>query len=234
MAKSKALGAVFVIGSLILLIGAVAAAQNTRIFSGEDLLRLIRERGGAPKPAYENRLKKPAVLAEPEVAEVPEEPELPEEPEIPEEPTIIELPTEPTVSDIGVLVPEPAPTPVPPPKPTPVPKPVGDKLLEMVPAESLFCVRINSFDHTLSQIDQFLSGAAPIPVMTSMLVRMQLAQLLGSPELKGLNTTGSFVIFAVAPSGEVPAADPASDTFVAILAPVTDYTQFVSGNSNIR
>jgi hypothetical protein len=103
----------------------------------------------------------------------------------------------------------------------------------MVPAESLFCVRINSFDFTLSQIDQFLAGAAPIPMMAFTLVRMQLAQVLGSPELKGLDTAGSFVIFAVAPSGEAPAADAAPDIFVAVLAPVTGYKQFVGGNPNI-
>jgi hypothetical protein len=164
-----------------------------------------------------------------EVPEIPEEPVLPEEPEIFEEPTIIELPTEPTVSDIDALVPGPAPTPVPTPTPAPapMPKPAGDSLLEMVPAESLFCVRINSFDFTLSQIDQFLAGAAPIPMMTSMLVRMQLAQVLGSPQLAGVNMGGDFVIFVPIPSRDV---DPDS---VGILIPITNYEQFVTGNANV-
>ncbi|MHC4387032.1 MAG: hypothetical protein ACYSX1_00320 [Planctomycetota bacterium] len=238
MNKSKALGAVLVTGLLICLVAAAAPAENIRVLSGQNLLRLIRQRGGAPKPAYENRLEQPVVPAEPEVVEVPEtpeEPEPPEEPEIPEEFTIIELPTEPTVSDIDVLVPEPAPTPVPTPTPAPapMPKPAGDSLLEMVPAESLFCVRINSFDFTLSQIDQFLAGAVPIPMTASMLVRMQLAQVLGNPELKGLNTAESFVVFALAPPGEAPTADDAPDLFGAFLVPVTDYRQFVGGNPNI-
>lgn len=66
-------------------------------------------------------------------------------------------------------------------------KPADDELLRMVPAESLFCVRINNFDYTFSQIDQFLAGVSPVPVATSMMVRMQLAKFFGSPQLTGVN-----------------------------------------------
>ena len=55
----------------------------------------------------------------------------------------------------------------------------SDELLRVVPAESLFCARVNNFDYTLSRIDQFLAGVSPVPMATSMLVRMQLAQLFG-------------------------------------------------------
>jgi len=107
-------------------------------------------------------------------------------------------------------------------------KPAGDELLRMVPAESLFCVRINNFDYTFSQIDQFLAGVSPVPVATSMMVRMQLARLFGSPQLTGINMGGSFAIFAAITPGE-----PMQEDVLSILLPVTDYKQFVSGNANV-
>jgi len=107
-------------------------------------------------------------------------------------------------------------------------KPAGDELLAMVPAESLFCVRVNNFDYTLSQIDQFLAGVSPIPMGTSMLVRMQFAKMLGSPELKGVKMGGGFAIF-----GPILGTDMSDPDNIAILVPVTDYKEFVSGNPNV-
>lgn len=105
-------------------------------------------------------------------------------------------------------------------------QPAGDKLLQMIPAESLFCVRVNNLDGTLAQIDEFLTGLAPINVSTQ--VRMQFGKLLGSPELKGLNMNGSFVAF-----GTIAADEPVGDDLISVLIPVTDYKQFVSGNPNL-
>ncbi|MHC4336451.1 MAG: hypothetical protein ACYSTG_00675 [Planctomycetota bacterium] len=105
----------------------------------------------------------------------------------------------------------------------------ADELLRIVPADSLFCVRINHFDYTLSQIDQFLAGVSPIPMGTSMLVRMQLAQLFGSPQLQGINMGGTFAIFGTLAPGEP--IQP--NQLLSILVPVTDYKQFVSGNPNV-
>jgi len=112
------------------------------------------------------------------------------------------------------------------------PKPISDELLRTIPAESLFCVRVNNIDHTLGQIDQFLIGASPMPMWLSMMVRGQLTKLLGSPELKGVNMNGSFAIFGAAAAGEPPGPKP-SDIFVGVLMPVTDYKQFVDDNSNL-
>ena len=108
-------------------------------------------------------------------------------------------------------------------------KPAADELLRIVPAESLFCVRINNFDYTLSRIDQFIAGVSPIPMGTSMLVRMQLAQLFGSPQLQGINMGGTFAIFGTLAPGEP--IQP--NQLLSILVPVTDYKQFVSGNPNV-
>ena len=110
--------------------------------------------------------------------------------------------------------------------------PADNELLKMIPAKILFCVRVNNFDYTLNQIDQFLAGASPMPMGISMLVRMQLANLLGSPQLTGLNTNGSFAVFGVTMPGETTQTDAIPDIFVGVLAPVTDYKQFIEGNPN--
>ena len=115
----------------------------------------------------------------------------------------------------------------------PVAASTTDKLLQMVPAGSLFVVRVNNFDYTLSQIDQFLAGLSPMPMGVSMLVRMQFANVLGSPELNGVNMAGSFAIFAVAVPDESTETDAIPDVFIGGLVPVTDYKQFISGNSNL-
>jgi len=109
--------------------------------------------------------------------------------------------------------------------------PANNELLKMIPAKSLFCVRINNFDYTLNQVDQFLAGVSPMPMGVSMLVRMQLANLLGSPQLTGLNTNSGFAVFGTN-VGEPVQGNPAANMFVGILAPVTDYKQFIDGNTN--
>ncbi len=111
-------------------------------------------------------------------------------------------------------------------------KPGGDQLLEMVPAESLFCIRVNNFEYTLSQIDQFIAGVSPMPMGISILVRMQLANVLGSPELNGVNMNGSLVIFGAILPGEQTQTNPVSNVFIGGLVPVTDYRQLISGNPN--
>jgi len=102
----------------------------------------------------------------------------------------------------------------------------------MIPAKSLFCVRVNNLDYTLNQIDQFLAGVSPMPMGISMLVRMQLANLLGSPQLTGLNTNSSFAVFGVTMPGQMSQTNTTPNIFVGILAPVTDYKQFIEGNTN--
>jgi len=110
--------------------------------------------------------------------------------------------------------------------------PANNEMLKMIPAKSLFCVRVNNFDYTLNQIDQFLAGVSPMPMGVSMLVRMQLANLLGSPQLTGLNTNGSLAVFGTTMPGETTQANEIPNVFVGILAPVTDYKQFIEGNTN--
>jgi hypothetical protein len=67
-----------------------------------------------------------------------------------------------------------------------------------------------------------------MPMGIQMTVRMQLAKLLGSPALEGINTTGKFAVFAAVSENEQFDANALS-----ILVPVSDYKLFVSSNTNL-
>lgn len=105
-----------------------------------------------------------------------------------------------------------------------VPAAWGDPM-KMVPADSLFCVRINNLDGALGQIDMFLSGLFPMGI--SMPVKAQLAQFLGSAQPQGVNMAGGFVVFGPLPGG---GPDPSR---IGVLVPVRNYQQFVSDNANV-
>jgi len=104
--------------------------------------------------------------------------------------------------------------------------PAGDGLLKMVPAKCLFCIRINNLDQTLTQIDQYLMGVSPMGV--SMLVRSQLANVLGGPQLDGVDMTGSFAVF-----GPLSGADASGAPKIGVLAPIADFAKFKQGNPNV-
>jgi hypothetical protein len=65
-----------------------------------------------------------------------------------------------------------------------------------------------------------------------MMAKMQLGQGLGNPMLAGVKTDGTFVVFAVAPAGEV--KDPEVILKgLSVLFPVSDYSQFTSSSPKI-
>ncbi|MBN2136488.1 MAG: hypothetical protein JW720_01645 [Sedimentisphaerales bacterium] len=90
--------------------------------------------------------------------------------------------------------------------------------LAAVPADCAFCLRINNFEWTVSQADQFLAGISPVPLGLSMLVRMQFGQILGDPQLSGIDMNAAFAAFGM----PMPAGS-SEPVFVAILVPVKDY-----------
>ena len=98
----------------------------------------------------------------------------------------------------------------------------------MIPPQTLFCIRVNKLDTTLTTVDQFAMGISPVPMGLTTLVRGKLATILGSPELKGVDTAGSFALFGVLNEGDKPGQD-----LFTIAVPVTDYEAFVSGNPNV-
>jgi hypothetical protein len=105
-----------------------------------------------------------------------------------------------------------------------------EQLLKVVPATSLFCLRINDMNNTLNKIDQFLAGPSPVGIST--FVQMQIANLLGDQQPANINTKGSFALFVTASSSATEQDDPLSNIFFGVLAPVTDYAKFLSGNTN--
>jgi len=104
-------------------------------------------------------------------------------------------------------------------------------LLQLVAAESMFCVRVNNFDYTFGQVDQFIGGIAPIPMAATMGTRMLLAGLLGDASLSGVTTTGNFALFGVIASASS-SGEPAQNMFMGLLVPVKDFASYVSNNSN--
>ena len=107
-----------------------------------------------------------------------------------------------------------------------------DRLLQTVPAGSLFCVRINNLDGTLDAADVFLKGIAPESFDAKETVRSALAEFLGDKALKGVNTKGSFAIFGINVPGESAQPGFMSDLFIGALMPVRNYGKFISGNPN--
>ena len=125
----------------------------------------------------------------------------------------------------------------------------GDVLLEMIPADAVFCVRINNLNQTTGNLDQYLMGLGPMPVSSAGLIKGQLGMMFGNPELKGFDVNGSFAAFATAEpfvdnspdsprkainhveittGGAVPIV-----TDFYILLPVTDYAQLTDPNFRV-
>lgn len=222
---------------LVFLFASGALAEQAKPLAGRELLKLIRElQGRSAKPAYENRIQEEAMqkvaekTEEPiEIIEETEEPVIAEEIEteteeetIAEEEIIIEEETateeaiEPTVAMEETAAIEPATA------------AAVDEVLSLIPAESLFAVRANNFSTSLSQLDKFLAGALPMPFGPSMLIRNNLMTLLGSADLKGVDMSGSFSVFALPITSDL-----GTEPLAFIIVPVTDYALFVSGNTNI-
>lgn len=111
-------------------------------------------------------------------------------------------------------------------------KKVTDELLGIVPADSLFCLRVSNFNYTLSRIDQFLSGVSQMPVGLLVQARMQLAGLLGDPALNNIDTNADFAVFGTVMPGRLDPNAPGENIMVAGLLPVRDYEKFIADNNN--
>ncbi len=97
--------------------------------------------------------------------------------------------------------------------------------LQFVPADALFCIRINNFDAAISAIDQYAEGLAPPPLTLAMLSRMPLIQIVGDPMLKNIRFDGDFAVFGLENG------DPGNVLF-AFIMPVTDYETFLREHPN--
>lgn len=100
----------------------------------------------------------------------------------------------------------------------------GDPM-RIIPADAMFCVRINKLSAALGQMDQFLTGIFPPGV--SLPVRSQMGKFLGAPEPVGVDMAGDIVVFWPLPGGEKP-----DSKRVGVLVPVSDFQQFLT-NPNV-
>ncbi|MBN2589040.1 MAG: hypothetical protein JXA96_04200 [Sedimentisphaerales bacterium] len=106
----------------------------------------------------------------------------------------------------------------------------NDQALKYVPDNALFCIRINNINKSMTQLDQFLSDVYPIS--TSALVKALLPNLLGSPELAGLNMDGSITAFGTILNSQYAQSAEMTNIFAGILVPVTNYQEFINGIAN--
>jgi hypothetical protein len=105
-------------------------------------------------------------------------------------------------------------------------------MLGAIPAKSLFCIRINNFDGTLDAANEFLKDVAPASFDAKTAVLSKLGSVLGDNELKGINKKGNMAIFGVEVPSDSATPGPMGNMFIGALLPVTEYEDFISGNSN--
>lgn len=94
-----------------------------------------------------------------------------------------------------------------------------DALLDLLPADTLICFRINNFSGTFEQLDQYLAGVSSMPV--SMLLTTQLGSAIGDPLLNGMNKAGTLAAVLLPGAGE-------EEPMGAVLLPVADVQLFLS------
>ncbi len=102
----------------------------------------------------------------------------------------------------------------------------GDAVLSMIPADAIFCLRINNLNQATGNLDQYLMGVSPMPVSTGSMIKGQLGIMFGNYDLKGFDVNGTFAAFATAESGD-------KEPDIYILLPVTDYAQLTDPNFHV-
>lgn len=108
----------------------------------------------------------------------------------------------------------------------------GDRLLSLTPAESLFCVRVNNVNKTLSQSTGFLTGIAPDGFDAEAMVMAKLRAMMGEERMDQVRRRGNLAMFGVIlPDGEANQG-PFANLLVGMLVPVKDYDAFVGGEKS--
>ncbi|MHC4285891.1 MAG: hypothetical protein ACYSWZ_23400 [Planctomycetota bacterium] len=112
-------------------------------------------------------------------------------------------------------------------------KKTRDRALQMLPAETLFCVRINNLDSTTAAVNEYLKGVAPDSLDVKDEVLSKLAKRLGGKKPRGVNVKGTFVIFGVNLPSKESEVNPFANLFVGALVPINNYKTFISKNPNV-
>ncbi len=111
-------------------------------------------------------------------------------------------------------------------------KPGAAGIFGSIPAKSMFCVRVNNLDGTLTAVNEYLKGVAPESFDAEAAVVGKLGKMLGDEKLRGVNRKQNCAIFAVSVPGEQPGPGPMGNIFIGALLPVRDYDKFISQNPN--
>jgi len=107
--------------------------------------------------------------------------------------------------------------------------------MDLIPADALFCARLNNFDQSIGALDQYLAGATPMPVNLSMMIRPMLGMALGDIMLTNVDTAaGSFALFAAAVNEPDAPQTAKKNIFIGVLIPVKDYKMLVEQNQNCK
>jgi len=105
--------------------------------------------------------------------------------------------------------------------------------LGSIPAGSMFCVRINNLDETLSAVNEYLKGVAPESFDAQEAVSSKLGKLLGDEKLPGGNRKQNLAIFGLnVPAEQAAPGGPMANMFIGLMLPVKDYESFISQNPN--
>ncbi|MGB2808183.1 MAG: hypothetical protein WBC22_10605 [Sedimentisphaerales bacterium] len=112
-------------------------------------------------------------------------------------------------------------------------KKTRDRALQMLPADTLFCVRVNNLDSTAASVNEYLKGVAPESLDIKDELLSKLAERLGSEKPRGVNVKGTFAIFGVNLPSKESEVNPFANLFVGALVQVNNYDTFVSKNPNV-
>lgn len=153
------------------------SAARREIISRRELLRINRYDRRRKKPCYEDRLRK--ARQQKRRDSLAKETKTPEANEPPQ--TAVRAPAKELPPQIS-----------------------GEPLFRMLPDDVVFCIRLNNFNSALNKFGNFLAGISPMPASISMIARAQLAKFFGSPDLKGIDTSGIFTLFAAPPGPLTP------------------------------
>ena len=106
-------------------------------------------------------------------------------------------------------------------------------LLQILPRETLFCVKIKNLQQTGEAIEAFLEGITPEDEDISEDLLSSLNRMLGGEEPRAVRMKGTFGLFGVILPGEGAMGNPFANLFVGALVPVGNYENFVARNPNV-
>ena len=107
-------------------------------------------------------------------------------------------------------------------------------LLQMLPSDTLFCVRVNNLDGTVESLDAFLSGIAGAEdIQVKEKAIGEFAKMLGEGDPKAVRMKGTFGLFGLNVPSDQPSMNPFGGLFLGVLMPVNNYKNFVARNANV-